>query len=154
MVFIFQNLMVSEGIGRSREALLNRRFRRDLCCSLLEGARRDRMGQTKSPHRTCAWADRWRLQIFEVPDARRACRNRPAGARPSEVAHLPHSGSVHHGANVGPGAVAGMAQPAFKIKRWVSLKSAMSSRDFASTSACVPSATTTHASDRAENRQL
>ena len=40
------------------------------------------------------------------------------------------------------GAVAGMAQPAFRIKRRVLPNRAMSSRDFAVTSAGVPSATT------------
>src|ERR1022692_4911497 len=39
------------------------------------------------------------------------------------------------------GAVAGIAQPAFRMKRCLSPKSAMSSRDFASMSAGVPSAT-------------
>ena len=41
----FQNVMVSEGAGRLQKTLLNRRLRRDLRCSLLEGACRGRMGR-------------------------------------------------------------------------------------------------------------
>jgi hypothetical protein len=41
------------------------------------------------------------LQIFGLPGARRARRNRPSGVTPSAAAHSPRPGGVHHGADVG-----------------------------------------------------
>ena len=81
------------------------------------------------------------LQIFVLPGARRACRNRPAARGRARLPTYHDREACTMARMLASGAVAGMAQPAFRMKRRVSSKSPMSSRDLASTSAGVPSAT-------------
>ena len=81
------------------------------------------------------------LQIFVLPGARRAYRNRPVGGGRARSSIYQDLAACTMARVLASGAVAGMAQPAFRMKRRVSPNRAMSSRDLASTSARVPSAT-------------
>jgi len=132
---------------------LNCRFERGLCWRLSGGAARgphgtDVSGPEHVAPAECRVGRPTAFQILDLPGARRGCVKKN-GHRPAQRARpLTTTGQRAPWRGCWPRARwRGWRKPAFRMKRRASPNRAASSRDFAATSAGVPSATTEHVSD-------